>query len=304
MELNAQRKWRWLIAAYLFLAGLGGGAYVTGVVADFLGGEWAEISKIGVFLGFPCVAVGSLFLIGDLGTPRNFWRAAMRPGTSWVARGTIIISIFMVLGAIHIGFWIWPFQGLEDAMGARGLLGIVGSVFALATMAYTGILIGANRPIAFWSTAMVPWLFVVSAASTGIMAVMLVASLGGGDHAGPIAALARVDILLIVLEIFVLALYLQATHRVAESRASARLVLTGTVAPLFWFGVAIVGLLVPLTFELIGAFALDGGGSEAATVIACICGLLGGLFLRQVVLSGGILAPLRAGRFEYALPAA
>ena len=42
-NLKAQSKWRWLIAAYLFLAGLGGGAYVTGVVADFLGGDWAGI---------------------------------------------------------------------------------------------------------------------------------------------------------------------------------------------------------------------------------------------------------------------
>ena len=150
---------------------------------------------------------------------------------------------------------------------------------------------------------MVPLLFVVSAASTGIMAIMLVASLGGGGHTGPVAALARIDILLIVLEIFVLVLYLQATHRVPESRASARLVLAGVVAPLFWFGVAILGLLIPLALELLSVFAFDGGGAGAATIAASVCGLLGGLFLRQVVLSGGILAPLRAGRFEYALPA-
>lgn len=302
MELKAQTKWRWMIAAYLFLAGLGGGAYATGVVADFLGGEWAQISKIGVFLGFPCVAVGSLFLIADLGTPKNFWRAAMRPRTSWVARGTLIISTFMILGAIHIGFWIWPFHALEDAVGARQFISIVGIVFAFATMIYTGILVGVNRPIAFWSTAMVPLLFVVSALSTGIMAIMLVASVAGGGHGGPVVTMARLDILLIVLEILVIVLYLQATHRVPESRASAKLVLTGAVAPLFWFGVAVLGLLTPLVFELLSVFAMDGSGAGATTLAASVCGLFGGLFLRQVVLSGGILAPLRAGRFEFALP--
>jgi formate-dependent nitrite reductase membrane component NrfD len=302
MELKAQSKWRWLIAAYLFLAGLGAGAYVTGVVADFLGGDWAQVAKIGVSLGFPCVLVGCLFLIADLGTPVNFWRAGMRPGTSWIARGTIIITIFMILGAIHIGLWIWPFGALGEAVGARQFIGVLGVVFAFGTMIYTGILLGANRPIAFWSTAMVPLLFLLSALSTGIMAVMLIASLVGAGHAGPIASLARLDILLIVLEVLVLGFYLQATHRVPESRASAKLVLTGTVAPLFWFGVAIVGLLIPLVFELLGAFALEGAGAGAAALVASICGLLGGLFLRQVVLSGGILAPLRAGRFEFALP--
>jgi hypothetical protein len=33
-----------------------------------------------------------------------------------------------------------------------------------------------------------------------------------------------------------------------------------------------------------------------------VCGIIGGLILRQVVLAGGIHAPLKAGRFEIALP--
>ena len=76
-----------------------------------------------------------------------------------------------------------------------------------------------------------------------------------------------------------------------ESRASARLVLIGEVAPLFWWGVAVLGLLAPLVLDILNA-----------TVAACVCGIVGGLILRQVVLSGGIHAPLRAGRFEVGLP--
>jgi formate-dependent nitrite reductase membrane component NrfD len=84
--LKTQTKWRWIIAGYLFLAGLGAGAYITGVVAGFIGGEWASLSKIGVALGFPCVALGCALLILDLGKPLNFWRAGMRPQTSWMGR--------------------------------------------------------------------------------------------------------------------------------------------------------------------------------------------------------------------------
>jgi hypothetical protein len=47
---------------------------------------------------------------------------------------------------------------------------------------------------------------------------------------------------------------------------------------------------------------LSGGGAVTAGAIAAICGIIGGLFLRQVVLAGGIHAPLKAGRFEIALP--
>jgi formate-dependent nitrite reductase membrane component NrfD len=300
-NFKAQSKWSWLIAVYLFLAGLGGGAYVTGVVADFLGEGWVTIAKIGVCLGFPCVAAGCVFLLLDLGSPAHFWRAAMRPNTSWIARGTIIITIFMIIGALHIAFWLWPFNNLAASAGGRHVLGVWGVIFALGTMIYTGILLGAARPIAFWSTAMLPLLFLVSALSTGMMAVVLLASLWGTAHAGPIHTLARFDIMLIILEMFVLLFYLQGTHRVPESRASAQLVLTGSVAPLFWWGVAVLGLLGPLALDLLG-FAVQGGWAVAFAFLAAGCGIAGGLLLRQVVLSGGIHAPLRAGRFEIALP--
>jgi polysulfide reductase chain C len=290
-----------LVAAYLFLAGMGAGAYIAGVVADWLGGEWVGIAKIGVVLGFPCVLIGCAFLIADLGKPQNFWRSWMKPGTSWIARGTIVISIFMIVGAIHFGFWIWPFNSLAGAEGARQTIGLLGALFALGTAIYTGILLGASRPIAFWSTAMLPLLFLVSALSTGIMAVIIGATIGGGVADGPIMALGKADILLIIGEIFVVIFFLQATHRLPESRASAKLVLVASVAPLFWIGVAGLGLIVPLVLEIAGAFALEGGGAETAAIVASASGVIGGLFLRQVVLAGGIHAPLKAGRFEYAL---
>jgi polysulfide reductase chain C len=300
-NFKAQSKWGWLIAAYLFLAGLGGGAYVTGVVADFLGEGWGTISKVGVSLGFPCVLVGTLFLLLDLGSPAHFWRAAMRPNTSWIARGTIIITIFMILGAIHIGLWLWPFNTLGEAVGGRHVLGVVGCVFAFGTMIYTGILLGAARPIAFWSTAMLPLLFLVSALSTGMMAVVLIGTVGQVSTE-LLHILAKVDLVVIVLEIFVLTFYLHGTHRVPESRASAELVLIGQVAPLFWWGVALLGLIAPLTLDLIGVYALEAGAAATTGLLAAVSGIIGGLILRQVVLKGGIHAPLKAGRFEIALP--
>lgn len=293
---KAQSRWAWIIAAYLFLAGVGGGAYITGVVAEFFGGEeWEAVSKIGVFLGFPCVAVGCVFLLLDLGTPKNFWRAFMRPGTSWMARGTIIISIFMLLAVIHSVFLIFAEPG-----GTPSALGVMGAVFALATVIYTGILLGASRPIAFWSTAVLPALFLVSALSTGVMAVALIGSMAG-VHKDAMTVLEKLDIVLIVLEMLVLGFFLQATHRVTESRASAKLVLCGSVAPAFWFGVVLLGLLIPLALSALGVANPDGAAAQLAVILASLCGLVGGLLLRRVILSSGIHAPLKAGRFEYTL---
>ena len=303
MELKAQSKWRWGVALYLFLAGLGGGAYILGVVADFLGSEWASVARTGIVLGFPCVFMGTVIKVMDLGTPKNAWRAGFKPGTSWMARGTLILTIFMGLGALHIALWIWPFADvLADAKTLRLTLGVVGAVFALGTMFYTGILLAAAKPIAFWSTAMLPLLFLLNAFMSGIMAVVMVGLLTGQSLEGPIAQLEYYVAVLLALTALVLVFYLQSTHRVPESRASAKLVLHGRVAPLFWFGVVVVGLAIPLGMGLFDLLQVYGGGAEAAAVIASLCGLAGGLFLRQVILAGGIHAPLRAGRFEIPLP--
>ena len=299
LQLKAQTKWRWLLAIDLFLSGVGGGAYLTGVVADLL--KWdVRIAKIGIFIGFPLVFIGTLFLMAELGSPKNFWRAFMKPGTSWIARGTIITTFFMIINFFHIVFWIFPYAAtLENAVGLRHLLGIVGVIFALGRMIYAGILLAACRPIAFWSTGMLPLLFLVSALSTGIMSVLLISSIPGFYN--QLGSLVKFDILLLALEIFVLLFYLQATHRLPESRASAKIVLRGSVAPLFWFGVVILGLAIPLALFLLALFTFQGTMATIALILGTICGMVGCLILIQVILLGGIHAPLKAGRFEYAL---
>jgi polysulfide reductase chain C len=297
LEGQVQTEWRWLIAAYLFLAGVGGGAYLTGVIADlanrtsFLNGvDWTIISKIGVFLSVPCVLIGTFFLLADLGKPINAWRVWMKPGTSWIARGTIIIVLFMVFAAIQTVFWIWPFPGAIE--NARGVIALLGAVFAFLTVIYTGLLLGYSQPIALWRTALLPVLFLVSALSTGIMAIILVGQyLEIGE--GKLALLAHVDALILLFEMFVLIVFLYNAYRTIESRFSAKRILAGAVAPAFWLGVVACGLIFPFFLELLGA-----GGTVSA--LAALLGLFGGLCLRYSILAGGSLIPLIAGGYQFA----
>jgi polysulfide reductase chain C len=294
LDGQVQSEWRWLIAVYLFLAGVGGGAYLAGVLADLAGGpEWMLVSKIGVFLGVPCVLIGTFFLLADLGMPSHAWRVWMKPGTSWIARGTIIIVIFMILAAIHTAFWVWPFAGpLVENEAARSFIGVLGAIFAFLTVIYTGLLLGYSQPIALWRTALLPVLFFVSAVSTGVMAIMIIAQ-SMGVEAGLLAMLTNIDAVLIVFEIFVLIVYLYNAYRTLESRPSALRILKGPVASSFWFGVVVCGLAIPLVLELLG---LHGAG----LTVGALLGLIGGLCLRYTVLAGGIFTPIIAAGFEFA----
>jgi len=291
LEGQVQTEWRWLIAAYLFLAGVGGGAYLAGVIADFAGGEaWTLVSKIGVFLGVPCVLIGTFFLLLDLGKPINAWRVWMKPGTSWIARGTIIIVLFMIFAAIQTAFWIWPFPGSIE--NARGAIAVLGAVFGFLTVIYTGLLLGYSQPIALWRTALLPVLFFVSAVSTGIMAIGLIGQFKGVEET-QLALLAKIDAVILVLEMFVLIVFLYNAYRTIESRYSARRVLTGPVASAFWLGVIACGLVIPFMLELLGV-------PGTAAMIAALLGLFGGLCLRYTILAGGTLSPIIAAGYEFA----
>ncbi|MEW6456247.1 MAG: NrfD/PsrC family molybdoenzyme membrane anchor subunit [Acidobacteriota bacterium] len=304
IKLEGQTEWGWKIAAYLFLAGVGAGAYAVGIFANFTG--WTLASKIGIFLGFPLLFIGTFFLIADLGVKPRALRAFMNPKTSWIARGTFIISIFMILGAIHTGTLIWPFQWLKQLTGIHLAISIVNFVFAILTMIYTGILLGASRPIALWSTAMLPLLFLVSGLSTGALSIIFFLSMfgfsGGNGLGWQIFQLAKLDILLIFIEFIVIFFYIQATHRTEESRASASLMIKEKFAPMFWIGIILIGMAIPLVIELIEISVLKEAleiYSSIAGVFASLCGLSGGYLLRYIILACGVRTPLRAAGIEF-----
>jgi polysulfide reductase chain C len=290
MEGQVQTEWRWLIAAYLFLAGVGGGAYLAGVIADFaFGAEWSKVSMIGVSLGVPCVLMGTFFLLADLGKPLNAWRVWMKPGTSWIARGTIIIVLFMIFAAIQTALWIWPFPGAIE--NAHGPIAVLGAIFAFLTVVYTGLLLGYSQPIALWRTALLPVLFFVSAVSTGIMAILLIGRYLDVEGA-QLSLLANIDAAILVFEMFILIVFLYNAYRTIETRFSAKRILAGAVAPTFWLGVAACGLLIPFLLEF-----LSGEGLTAD--LAAVAGLFGGLCLRYCILAAGALDPLAAAGFEF-----
>jgi len=61
---------------------------------------------------------------------------------------------------------------------------------------------------------------------------------------------------------------------------------------MFWVGVVVCGLLIPLVIEALG---LHGFGAALASIL----GLFGGLCLRYVVLVGGAMYAIAAAGFEF-----
>ncbi len=287
-----------LIAWYLFLAGMGAGAYLVGVGATYLGERYKPLVKPGIVLGAPLVAIGSGLLLLDLGNPLRFYLGFLRPQSSMISVGIWIITVFIVLGLLHIAALL--FKQVKLSAKALLWLGGINAVFALGTAIYTGLLLGVVKAVPFWNTPMLPLLFVVSAMSTGVGAILLV--LGLRRWIAPITdttesehvtesqhLLARVDVPLIVVELLVLffMVFIMAGSQNVVAQ-SARYLVAGGFAVAFWVGLVVIGLLVPVVLE-VAALVRGWSGVRLSNLAALtgVCLLIGGIVLRYAVLSAG-----------------
>ena len=278
----------WKVIAYLFLAGVGGGVSAIGAVFHLLQSEGQIVTKMGVILGAPLVFIGCLLLFFDLGRPQVAFRALLRPNKAWISRGTFVLALFIILGAIQFGFWIWPFQGLTDHPSLFTSLIVLGGIFGVLTVIYTGFLFDTTRSIPFWSTPILPLLFLVSGVSTGILALILALSISGISGGQAIGLLSQIDLFLLLFEGLIIFFYLHGMHGVTAARASVQRLARGDLAPSFWVGVVLIGLVIPFLLE---AF----WGSEPLPLLfAGLCGLIGGIYVRYVVVCGAVKAPLNA----------
>ncbi|OGP88733.1 MAG: hypothetical protein A2156_09605 [Deltaproteobacteria bacterium RBG_16_48_10] len=306
--LRPQKEWREIIAIYLYLAGMGAGSFIIGILIhwgtliDWLGvklnlpfipsidlfGYTLNLSKVPILWGPIMVAIGTPFLVLDLGIKWRFLYACLNPRTSWVARGFIILSIFIIIGLALFAKSILPFEWLHPESLLWRIIEIIAFAFAFGTAIYTGILLKATKSIPLWNTNLLPLLFLVSALSTGSMAIIL-STLGTGlfsHEAGALKVLMGGEQVLVVLEGIVFYLFLSQRYRAAEQgKDSVRLLLFGEMKLIFWGGIVLLGFIFPVILENIASFF---PGNLMLIFVAGILLLFGGFFLRWGILHSGI----------------
>ncbi len=95
-----ERKGILLWLAFFFIE-LGAGMF-------FVGAFFNNISSM-VIGWLICAVLGGGFHLAFLGKPYRFWRMMFSSGwkTSWISRGLTFVSLFLILGAIHIALNLW-----------------------------------------------------------------------------------------------------------------------------------------------------------------------------------------------------
>lgn len=309
-NLKPQHIWRWEIAVYLYMAGMGAGAFVIGMfvlwfmkpeVPITLFGFNLDIAKPALLWGPLFVAVGAPFLILDLGIKTRFLYACLNPRTSWLARGFFILSTFIVLGLIVFAVSILFPQLFNTRPTLWFVLEVISVIFAFSTAIYTGVLLKSVKYIPVWNTPLLPVLFLASALSTGSMGVIL-AMLGSEllfSSADVFAVVAHTVVgyerVLIVIEALILAVYLYSRYRAKDQgETSVKLLLSGKLKPIFWGGIVLIGFVFPLALEYAFSCCPENPELLYATGVFLLCG---GFFLRLGVLASGVKEQLPMRKF-------
>lgn len=288
--------WGLMIVIYLFTAGLSAGAMLTSNIALLRGSEEFErIGRWGAYIApFP-IALGTGMLLLDLGSPFNAYRLFLTLHvTSPMSYGSWAILLFTGLSFIYFYLWLpEKFQILgRPKNGEQWKLRLAKfmPILAVIVASYTGMLLNAAKR-ALWSTPLLPVLFFVSALSTGIAAVLLMASFSRRHRARhkELNFLIKFDLILIVAEGIIFGIMIVLGRLSSLSEASAfGLLLFGEFAWIFWILIAGLGLILPFILELSelkGKIPVK--WAVPITLSSSFLVLMGGFFVRYVVTYAG-----------------
>ena len=291
--------WGLLIASYLFLGGVSGGAFCIAALGE-LRKKYLPLSKWAGLVSAPALIVGLLFLIADLGGPTKAMNVYTNVESSVMTWGSIIILLFTLVGLFYLSFWLeFKILGIKffpwsKNLGLRKITAEIGLILALATMIYTGLLLGAAPGRPLWGSPLIPVLFAVSGLSSGIALTVVMAAVAPRDKKATLHAMEpvhRLDSYVIVLEIIVVTALLGTVLAMSFTGAgSVNAIVTGPFALLFWGGLVILGFLIPLGLQAYSDFKKRSALSEI--LVSSFGVAISGFVLRYIVISNGYSTPI------------
>ena len=111
-SIKPQHEWGWQVAVYLYLAGIGSGSMVIGLLMHWLGYIPDGLRPL-ILWGPVLVAIGALFLVLKLGVKRRFLNTIKNPMSSWLSRGFYILSVCIVVGGIDFLISLLPYVNID-----------------------------------------------------------------------------------------------------------------------------------------------------------------------------------------------
>lgn len=285
--------WHWEIPLYLFLGGLAAGILFFAALYTILGKDnqfRAATAKAPLIV--PVLLIIGLFaLFLDLNHKPYFWQlyttVKLQSPMSWGAWTLMLITpVSFIWAALNIKeifpAWDWKFAFLKDfekfCRDRVIPLAWITIVLSVILGIYTGILFSAFNARPLWNTSILGPLFLTSGLSTGAAAIMLISR-----DKEERKLFARIDILLIAIELFLIVHMFMGFMASTQVQIDAALLFLGGpyTAP-FWIFVVGLGLVIPAFLEV-----LELRKKHIPVIIPASLVLFGGVMMRFILAYAG-----------------
>jgi formate-dependent nitrite reductase membrane component NrfD len=132
---------------------------------------------------------------------------------------------------------------------------------------------------------MIPVLFIVSSLVGGVAAFSIISL---GQNTNQIMSLISILRITLVFYAIMVGLHLWISiYSSPAARKSVIWILKGNLAPVFWTGVVVSGIIVPVSI-----FFLAGSGEMVLLNTGAVLVVISNLALRYILLKGGVYSPL------------
>ncbi len=285
IELTRQVQsahWGWTIGFFLWFVGLGG-------MSLFIN-AWLKSRSL-FWVATASVWLGTLLVLSHLSRLLNLPIAgftALMEGSfnfgSWMFVGICILAVTCVWTGVQ-GLLIVK-RSACPLVEARWSFCVGATLGVLATV-YSGFLLTQAVGVPFWTTAVLPALWLVSGLACALSAAEGLALLGRLDSTTRGWTQHAERSVHLVEALLLFALVSVAFSGTPGAVASAHALISGSEASLFWGGAVVLGILLPLGLETLR--------SKWALGLGAIATIFGALFLRTSVLLVGTFDPTWLG---------
>ncbi len=287
-----QREWidkrgLMLISGHFF-SGVGAGAWLLSL---FLGLK-PDISlskefQPGLIISIIFVAIAGIAHMAFLGNMMRFWRMMARPQSSWISRGLIAMSLFLLSSILYVApLYI---SGLPwSANSITGQVFLLLSLIATAgILAYKGFVYAVVKALPFWNTPLLPVLYIAYALRGGAAILIIAFPFINGDFPKSLELFK----LFVVISSGVLILFYLAVMRGSgiAARKSVNDLIAGRISLAFYVGTVLVGLIIPV---LLGALGYYGQFTSSLMVLVGLSSLVGDFYIKYCIAKAGVYIPI------------
>lgn len=285
--------WGWEIPVYLFLGGMVAGILI--ITGYFLfTGRYKSANCTCFYMpivSFVLLSLGMGALFLDLEHKLYVWRLyttfEITSPMSWGSWILVLIYPVILVNMLlkpHelINKYLPKFNHLSEKLNSKPKLlkniGLANMILGAMLGLYTGVLLSSLGARPLWSSSILWLLFLTSGLSGAAAFVHMIAK-----DVYEREMLAKADNIFLIFELFILAMMFVGLITASQVHTdAAMLLLNGPYAAFFWVFVIGLGIVIPLIIQLLAV-----NHKIKHTFIAPVLVLLGGLFLRFVIVAAG-----------------